>query len=150
MPALLDFVRNSCDRLRLRANTGLLVGGSTEELLALNEALVESEWQLCHAENIAAALKVLDTATVPVAICSCDLKNGDWREMLNAMQELPNAPSLIVGATSADNQFWAEVLNLGAYDLLMRPYNAREVAAVLDAAVRSRDRRPQKAMMASS
>ena len=103
----------------------------------MNEALANTEWHLCHAANVSAALNFLRSNPLAVAICDCDLESGDCREMLNALHSLPDPPKLIVGSHSPDNTLWAEVLNLGAYDLLMRPYNPQEVAAVLASAGRA-------------
>jgi DNA-binding response OmpR family regulator len=33
----------------------------------------------------------------------------------------------VVVSRNADERLWAEVLNLGGYDLLLKPYNANEV-----------------------
>jgi FixJ family two-component response regulator len=40
---------------------------------------------------------------------------------------LPNAPSLIVVSKLADDRLWAEALNLGAWDVLAKPFNHIEV-----------------------
>jgi len=41
-------------------------------------------------------------------------------------------PLLIVTSRLADERLWAEVLNLGAHDVLAKPFNAEEVVRVLD------------------
>jgi DNA-binding response OmpR family regulator len=41
------------------------------------------------------------------------------------------APLLVVTSRLADAYLWSEVLNLGAYDVLAKPFNAREVTHVL-------------------
>ena len=45
-------------------------------------------------------------------------------EHVNAM---PNAPSLIVTSRLADDRLWAEALNLGAWDVLAKPFHVTEV-----------------------
>ena len=45
----------------------------------------------------------------------------------NAAGSLQDPPSLVVTSRLADERLWAEVLNLGAYDLLARPFNKNEL-----------------------
>ena len=44
--------------------------------------------------------------------------------------------SLIVTSRLADEYLWAEALNLGAYDMLAKPFDASEVVRVLGSAWR--------------
>ena len=44
------------------------------------------------------------------------------------------SPLLIVTARCADDQLWAEVLNLGGYDVLMKPFERTEVIRVISLA----------------
>ena len=59
---------------------------------------------------------------------------------------LPDPPVLIVTSRLADEYLWAEALNLGAYDVLAKPFDASEVIRVLYSAWRHwtdlRDRNP--------
>ena len=48
----------------------------------------------------------------------------DWLEYL---ESLPNPPLLIVTSRLADERLWAEVLNLGAWDVLAKPFDDGEV-----------------------
>jgi DNA-binding response OmpR family regulator len=43
-------------------------------------------------------------------------------------------PLLIVASRTADEYLWAEALNLGAYDVLSKPYHPAEVIRVLSMA----------------
>ena len=47
--------------------------------------------------------------------------------MLEHIRFLPNAPSLIVASRLADDRLWAEALNLGAWDVLAKPFDHIEV-----------------------
>jgi DNA-binding response OmpR family regulator len=53
---------------------------------------------------------------------------------LQAESEAP--PPLIVSSCVADDRLWAEVLNLGGYDLLTKPFLAAEVSRVVRMAAR--------------
>jgi DNA-binding response OmpR family regulator len=72
-----------------------------------------------------------------VVICDQILADGDWRDLLMDLQtesEVP--PPLIVSSRLADDRLWAEVLNLGGYDLLTKPFLASEVSRVVKMAAR--------------
>jgi DNA-binding response OmpR family regulator len=47
------------------------------------------------------------------------------------------APVLVVTSNVADESLWAEVLNLGGYDVLAQPFDGEEVARVIGSAVRA-------------
>ena len=40
-----------------------------------------------------------------------------------------NPPRFVVSSRLADDHVWAEVLNLGGYDVLCTPFEAREVSS---------------------
>lgn len=84
----------------------------------------------------------------PVPIVLCDSAAG-WREVLDEVRSIPHPPALIVTSRIADDRLWSEALNLGAYDVLAKPYQPDEVVRVLDLAwlrwAESMSAGPQKA-----
>jgi DNA-binding response OmpR family regulator len=60
-----------------------------------------------------------------------DLPVGNWKDVLAAIQQLPQTPLLIVTARLADEYLWAEVLNLGGQDVLSQPFQVTELLWVL-------------------
>jgi len=48
-------------------------------------------------------------------------------------------PKFVVASQRADGRLWAEVLNLGGYDLLMKPLDADEVAWLAESALAKRN-----------
>jgi DNA-binding response OmpR family regulator len=59
------------------------------------------------------------------------LPDGDWQELWEHVRRRPDPPLFIVSAPWTDARLWAEVLNLGAYDVLVKPYEPFEVARIL-------------------
>ena len=57
--------------------------------------------------------------------------------MLEQVTILPDPPSLIVTSRLADERLWAEALNLGAYDVLAKPFPPTEAMRVIGAAWRA-------------
>ncbi|HEX3742939.1 MAG TPA: response regulator [Bryobacteraceae bacterium] len=66
-----------------------------------------------------------------VVVCDQNLADGDWRDLLRDLQAEEEMPPLIVSSRVADDRLWAEVLNLGGYDLLSTPFAATEVIRVV-------------------
>jgi DNA-binding response OmpR family regulator len=64
---------------------------------------------------------------IAVLICERDLAPETWKDVMAHINTFPNAPSLIVASRLADDRLWAEALNLGAWDVLAKPLDRREV-----------------------
>ena len=69
------------------------------------------------------ALTYLGDNDTAVLICERDLPDGDWKFVLNGFDSLPMPPNLIVTARLANDELWAEVLNLGGYNVLAQPFD---------------------------
>jgi FixJ family two-component response regulator len=86
-----------------------------------------SKWKL----QFASTLRETQTAlggSPGVVISEVRLSDGHcWKDLLHEMQKMECPPPLILADRLADQGLWAEVLNLGAYDLLAKPFNAKEV-----------------------
>ena len=54
--------------------------------------------------------------------------------MLDHISLLPDPPLLIVTSRLADERLWAEALNLGAWDVLARPFDEDEVSRIVSVA----------------
>ena len=70
----------------------------------------------------------------PVVICERSLPDGDWKDLVG------KTPRLIVTSHAADEALWAEVLNLGGYDVLAQPFDEQEVRRVVAMAGRVPER----------
>jgi len=62
------------------------------------------------------------------------LADGDWKNVLEAIDPARRRPLVIVISRLADNHLWSEALNLGAYDVLIKPLDEAEVVRVLTSA----------------
>ena len=99
------------------------------------------EWKLNACDTLASALKALRNVRVPVVVCESDLQPGTWKEVLEELRTLPDPPFLIVTSRLADERLWAEALNLGAYDVLAKPFDRTEVTRIVGMAwLRWKDR----------
>ena len=122
--------------------TILSVSPNAEDFVSLERIFHESDWNVCTnsewtliaSPTLASASSVFRDVTIPIVFCECDLLPGTWREMLEHISFLPDPPLLIVTSRLADARLWAEALNLGAYDVLAKPFNATEVIRVVSLA----------------
>jgi DNA-binding response OmpR family regulator len=113
----------------------LAVGGTEADQKALSEILTRSaahlcpgsKWSLQTSPNLTSALSTLRQQPVPIVICESDLGAASWRELWAQVAQLPDPPFLIVTSRLADEYLWAEALNLGAYDVLAKPFHPAEV-----------------------
>jgi CheY-like chemotaxis protein len=84
------------------------------------------------ANDVDGALRALEDARIPIVLCERELgKDDTWKTLLAGLAQLEDPPFLIVGSRSADESLWAEALNLGAYDVLARPFEPSEVMRTL-------------------
>ena len=109
----------------------VLFAGSTDEDCASLEHIFKSDWTVIASATVASALSVLRETSIPVVICDCDISSGAWAEMLDHISLLPDAPLLIVTSRQADERLWAEALNLGAWDVLAKPFDTDEVKRIV-------------------
>jgi len=72
-----------------------------------------------------------------VVVCERDLTPGSWKDVLEQVIILPDPPSFIVTSRLADERLWAEALNLGAHDVLAKPFDRVEAIRVIGAAWRA-------------
>jgi DNA-binding response OmpR family regulator len=108
---------------------------SGEECDSLREALSPFEWEVRFARTVHETLATLQERPVGVLLSESQLSDGcSWKDLLDQCQGLDCPPMLIVTDRLADDRLWAEVLNLGGYDLLLKPFEPAEVLRVVSSA----------------
>jgi DNA-binding response OmpR family regulator len=111
-----------------------------------------SRWVVFKCHTLRSALRVMRYNRFPIVVCERDLAPGTWRDLLQPMALLADPPFLMVTSRLADERLWEEALNLGAYDVLAKPFEKNEVVRVLSLARLHwvEKRRPGAAMRAVS
>jgi DNA-binding NtrC family response regulator len=94
----------------------------------------DCRFEVMTAENVDAALRTLENVRIPVVLCEREVGKDTWKTLLARVAQMEETPFLIVASRSADEFLWAEALNLGAYDVLARPFEASEVMRTLSLA----------------
>lgn len=127
-----DTLGAGTDAERSELRTILLISPFEEDLSALQDIFRDSPWKVHGVRTCQEALVLLRENQSPVVICECDLLAGTWRDIWEALTLLDHHPELIVACGSrASDALWAEVLSRGAYDLLLKPFDAGEVLRIV-------------------
>jgi len=121
--------------------TVLLVSPLPEDHASIQGILDGSNWLLRKVFTCRDALAHACDCYSAVVICERDLPDGNWKSLLSKFESLPLRPNLIVTSRLADDLLWAEVLNLGGYDVLAQPFDADEVFRVVSLAWHEHNRR---------
>jgi DNA-binding response OmpR family regulator len=126
----------------------LVISSSIEDLAFLEDRFKEAHWKLYIAHTYREALAELCRIRVPVVLSECQLPDGNWKDVLGQLAPMIERPRLIVFSRNADDRLWAEVLNLGASDLLMTPFREHELVFAIGSAwldwEGERERRPSR------
>ncbi len=116
----------------------LLVIADRDERVRLEHVLSHSTWLIQAAGTLEEAAAVLKDSNAGVIVSGQRLPAGEsWRSVLCEARKLEPAPNVVVTDRLADAALWAEVLNLGGYDVLPQPFDPAETFRVLTSAWRS-------------
>ena len=95
-------------------------------------SLVESERiRIYHAAGLEDAASKLKLTRSRVLLSNTNFRGGDWRDALELSQHVRPQAALVVASHLADDQLWLGVLERGAYDLIVKPFQAEDLCRVL-------------------
>ncbi len=109
----------------------LFISGRQEDALHLSQMLHTLPLKLEHVPSLCHARTRLNQLDYDVILTEANLPDGKWLDVLHLVRECPRETEVIVTDPQADARFWAEALNLGAYDLLAQPFCEPEVRRIL-------------------
>jgi DNA-binding NtrC family response regulator len=116
----------------------IVVGPFDEDLVVLLGILGRTNWDFSWWTSCAETVATLREEIVPVVVvCECDMPDGRWQTLLAELPLLREPPLLIFTSRRADERLWAEAVNLGAYDVLGKPFDPAEVVHVISSAFRA-------------
>jgi DNA-binding response OmpR family regulator len=110
-----------------------------------------SVWRLRFADSLEEVRAALRSSAISVVLSDAELSDGCcWKDLLREIGARSDPPPLIVADRLADEVLWVEVLNLGGFDLLMKPLTAREVLHVVSSACRFHENEARLALARDS
>jgi DNA-binding NtrC family response regulator len=120
--------------------SALLVGEYPDDRAFLRGIFRDAGWRLWEASDQARALACLASDAVQVVLSETDGPGWHWGGLFHDLKQLVYPPQLIITSRTADDYLWAEVLNIGGYDVLQQPFNRDEVERVVAGAHRHFER----------
>jgi DNA-binding NtrC family response regulator len=109
----------------------LFISGRQEDARHLTQMLHALPLKLEHVASLDLARTRLNRQDYDVILTEAALPDGKWQDVLHLARDCSRATEVIVTDPQADARFWAEALNLGAYDLLAQPFYEPEVRRIL-------------------
>ncbi len=116
--------------------TVLTVSADADDSISFAELLKPNRCEIQVAKTCREALRKISECAPAVVACERELPDGSWRDLVSLIHKLKDQPPVIVMSRNADERLWAEVLNLGGYDVLAKPLEKREVSRVVAMACR--------------
>jgi DNA-binding NtrC family response regulator len=84
-----------------------------------------------HARTLAQARARFRNTDYEVVLTESAFPGGTWLDVLHLVREAPRDVRVVVTDPQADARFWAEALNLGAFDLITQPFDEHEVRRIV-------------------
>ena len=110
----------------------LSVSEALSDHVAMRRSIPEIPCQILTIDTCRGASQLLHRGRISIVICESNLPDGTWRDILNCVRTSSEKPILIVTSRFADEYLWAEVLNLGGFDVVAKPFNIEELRHVLE------------------
>jgi DNA-binding NtrC family response regulator len=112
----------------------LLISPEEADHLILRSVFQRHGWTLEGALSLRSGSDMLNQKDISVIVTERDFPAGNWKDVLEISQSLTATTLVIIISRFADDYLWAEALNLGAYDVLLKPLDETEVVRVLTSA----------------
>jgi two-component system OmpR family response regulator len=109
----------------------LCISGHPGDARKLSEMLHALPLILDQVESVRQARAQLQLQTYDAVLTEAALPDGNWLDVLHLVRECPRQMAVVVTDAKADSRLWAEILNLGAFDLLAQPFDEPEVRRIL-------------------
>jgi DNA-binding response OmpR family regulator len=127
---------NFGNRLKRNRVGVFAVSQNENELRVLRDIFSRSNWELQAAGSLQEALGIIERDETPVVLYDRGFGDDGWREMLQGVDGWERPPHVIVASDSSETALWAEVINLGGFDLLVKPFTPKELFWVISLAWR--------------
>jgi DNA-binding NtrC family response regulator len=109
----------------------LFISPNSEDAARLSQILSGMPVPFTHVADLAQARATLKRNRFDVILTEAALQDGGWLDVLQLARQCSPNPEVIVTDPLADSRFWAEALNMGAYDLVAQPFYDSEVRRIL-------------------
>jgi DNA-binding NtrC family response regulator len=118
----------------METKSKVLLLGSGPEASLLAEFLAPFA-VVTRLEKVPKAFKPLEGENYNALFCPWEFPEGTWRTVLEEVQNRGLEVPVIVFCHCGGEREWTEVLEAGAFDLLVPPYSSYQMLAVLEHAL---------------
>jgi DNA-binding NtrC family response regulator len=108
----------------------IVVGSSPADLRLIGDSLAPGAVQVLAASSVPEALRQQMATEAAVIVYDMDAPEP-WRVALEQFQRRRPGSPVVFLSRVADNELWMDLLQTGAYDLLLKPFHIAEIGCVL-------------------
>jgi len=101
----------------------------------LEKIIGPCEWKVIRSGTCAAAIDAVERSEPQIVVSGRTFPDGEWKDIWDRLRARPNPPMFILASRLANESLWSEVLNLGGYDLLLKPLHPEEVVRTIHGAL---------------
>jgi DNA-binding NtrC family response regulator len=112
----------------------LFVSPRKEDADRLSQLLSPLPVVFDHVPDLQQARTKLRQGRYKVILTEAALPDGSWPDVLSLTRDVASRVEVIVTDAHADTRLWEEALQLGAFDLLVQPFDRMEVRRILSGA----------------
>jgi len=117
----------------------VLLLSNDETETAVLEHLLGEHAALTAVHQLSELVSLLEEGKYDALFCAWSLDAGTWTNALEEVRKFHPELPVIILSSSPEEREWMRVLEAGAFDLLVPPYEERPLLAVLEQASASRD-----------
>lgn len=110
----------------------IAVASSDAGLRLIEDCLSRDSIEVVPASCLSEALRQQAASRVTVIVYDAD--TSDWRDALEKLLRIGPACRVVFLSRLAGSRLWLDMLDAGAYDLVMKPFRAVEISSVVRSA----------------
>ena len=112
--------------------TALVMTPFRSDRTALEGIFKKAAWGIRTADGLPEAIALLNSQAIPIVVFDRDFPGLDWREAVQQLATGPSPRCVILASFVADDYLWEEVIHLGGYDVLPKPFRESEVIHTIE------------------
>ncbi|MBK8573873.1 MAG: response regulator [Holophagaceae bacterium] len=106
--------------------------------LSLRHILAKAGYRCREAEDVAAALAVLDEDTIDLILCDIQMPGASGLDLVKAIKHRIPDTSVVMVSSLEEAETAIECLQRGAFGYVLKPYQPREILVQVNSALRRR------------
>ena len=109
----------------------LFISTSAADATTVSRMLSSIDIPCAHAGTLQGARHKLEAEAFGAVLTEARLPDGTWAVVVRLVRAARCGPAVVVTDNLADARFWVDALELGAYDVLVKPFYCGEVQRIL-------------------